>query len=102
MSSEQFSTDVSWECPKCGALNSTKRTKCGKCAPAKDPIVQMVKDYYEDRSQTGIEKYGTTLHENKANILEWLTHLQEELMDATLYIEKLRQEEIKKIEVNES
>lgn len=101
MKHNKLLNDVSWTCPKCGALNSTKRNKCGKCAPVKDPIVQMVKEYYEDRSQTGIEKYGTTLHENKASILEWLTHLQEELMDATLYIEKLRQEEIKKINVKQ-
>jgi hypothetical protein len=37
-------------------------------------------------------KYGTTLDENKATLIEWLTHLQEELMDATLYIEKLKSE----------
>lgn len=96
------SDDVSWTCQTCGALNSTKRFTCGKCDPKKDPIVQMVKSYYEDRSRIGIEKYGTTLHQNKASILEWLTHLQEELMDATLYIEKLRQEQIKKMDVNES
>ena len=35
-------------------------------------------------------KYGTTLDENKATLIEWLTHLQEELMDATLYIQKLK------------
>jgi hypothetical protein len=26
------------------------------------------------------------------NLIEWLNHLQEELMDATLYIEKLKAE----------
>jgi hypothetical protein len=29
-------------------------------------------------------------------LLDWLTHLQEELMDATLYVEKLKQEFKKK------
>jgi tRNA A37 threonylcarbamoyladenosine biosynthesis protein TsaE len=45
---------------------------------------------YRQRSEVGIAKYGTTLEDNKATLIEWLTHLQEELMDATLYIEKLK------------
>lgn len=58
----------------------------------KDSIVQSVVDKYKERSNVGIEKYGTTLQENNLTLLEWLNHLQEELMDATLYIEKLKQE----------
>lgn len=56
----------------------------------KDPIVQSVIDKFQERSNVGIEKYGTTLQDNQLTTLEWLTHLQEELMDATLYIEKLK------------
>ena len=55
-----------------------------------DPIVERVVNKFDDRSRVGIAKYGTTLDENKATLVEWLTHLQEELMDATLYIEKLK------------
>jgi len=58
----------------------------------KDPIVQSVVDKYQERSNVGVDKYGTTLQENKLTLLEWLNHLQEELMDATLYIEKLKRE----------
>ena len=58
----------------------------------KDPIVQSVINKYQERSNVGIKKYGTTLHENNLDLLEWLNHLQEEMMDATLYIEKLKQE----------
>jgi hypothetical protein len=57
-----------------------------------DKIVEDVIAKYRQRSEAGIEKYGTTLVENKATLIEWLTHLQEELMDATLYIEKLKSE----------
>jgi hypothetical protein len=57
-----------------------------------DPIVKQVIDKFSTRSSVGIQKYGTTLDENKATLIEWLTHLQEELMDATLYIEKLKSE----------
>ena len=57
-----------------------------------DPIVDKVVNKFGHRSRLGIDKYGTTLEENKATLTEWLIHLQEELMDATLYIEKLKSE----------
>jgi succinate dehydrogenase flavin-adding protein (antitoxin of CptAB toxin-antitoxin module) len=55
-----------------------------------DRYVQSVKEKYEQRSQTGIKKYNTTLEREDLDFLDWLNHLQEELMDATLYIEKLK------------
>ena len=57
-----------------------------------DSIVKKITDRYKQRSEVGINKYGTTLDRNDLNLLQWLNHLQEELMDATLYIEKLKQE----------
>ena len=57
---------------------------------SKDKVVQDVKDLYEQRSQVGIKKYGTTLEDSKDGLNTFLIHLQEELMDATLYIEKLK------------
>jgi hypothetical protein len=56
----------------------------------KDSIVESVIDKYKERSEAGIEKYGTTLEKNLLTFDEWLTHLQEELFDATLYIEKIK------------
>tara|TARA_R100001510_G_C7654968_1_gene213867 strand:+ start:2331 stop:2513 length:183 start_codon:yes stop_codon:yes gene_type:complete len=41
------------------------------------------------RSEVGKEKYGVTMEEEVLSIRQWLVHLQEELMDATVYIEKL-------------
>lgn len=57
-----------------------------------DPILLRVLAKYYERSETGIKKYGRTLDRDDLNFLDWLTHLQEELMDATLYIEKLKKE----------
>jgi len=54
----------------------------------KDPVVQQVIDKFQNRSEVGIKKYGTTLHENNTD--DFLNHLQEELMDAILYIQKLK------------
>tara|TARA_B110000503_G_scaffold47186_1_gene76876 strand:- start:24 stop:368 length:345 start_codon:yes stop_codon:yes gene_type:complete len=58
----------------------------------KDKYVEAVKERFEQRSQTGIKKYNTTLERDDLNLQEWLLHLQEELMDATLYIERLKEE----------
>ncbi len=55
-----------------------------------DPIVLKVLAKYYERSQLGIKKYGRTLDRDDLSITDWLNHLQEELMDATLYIEKLK------------
>ena len=57
----------------------------------KDKHVESVVNKYKERSNVGVHKYGTTLHDNNLSLDEWLNHLQQELMDATLYIEKLRQ-----------
>lgn len=58
----------------------------------KDLIVENVIEKFSNRSEVGVKKYGTTLEENKLSMLSWLNHLQEELMDATLYAEKLKSE----------
>jgi hypothetical protein len=58
----------------------------------KDEIVESVINQFKERSEVGIRKYSTTLERNDLSVLEWLTHLQEELMDATLYIQRLKQE----------
>lgn len=57
-----------------------------------DPILLKVLAKYYERSERGIKKYGRTLDRDDLSFLDWLNHLQEELMDATLYIEKLKDE----------
>ena len=57
-----------------------------------DTIVSSVIQKYLERSRIGKEKYGTTLDREDLDKIQWLVHLQEELMDATLYIEKLKKE----------
>jgi hypothetical protein len=52
-----------------------------------DQIVLEVIEKYAQRSEVGITKYGTTLETNNKD--NYLKHLQEELMDATLYLQKL-------------
>ena len=52
-----------------------------------DQIVLHVIEKYAQRSEVGIAKYGTTLETNNHD--NYLKHLQEELMDATLYLQKM-------------
>jgi len=58
--------------------------------PKQDRFVQQIKEKFEQRSQVGIKKYGTTLERDDLNTEDWLTHLGEELMDALLYLEVLK------------
>jgi hypothetical protein len=57
-----------------------------------DSILLAVMAKYYERSKRGQQKYGTNLDRTDIDLLGWLDHLQEELMDATLYIEKLKKD----------
>jgi len=57
-----------------------------------DKIVNQVVQNFEKRSIIGYLKYGKNLDRNDLTFLQWINHLQEELMDATLYLEKLKDE----------
>lgn len=56
----------------------------------RDPIIKQVVEKFIQRSDTGFNKYGVTLKEDNSPLMVWLNHLQEELMDAVNYIEKLK------------
>ena len=56
----------------------------------RDPIIQKVVEKFISRSDVGYDKYKVTLDEDSKSINEWLENIQEELMDAVNYIEKLK------------
>ncbi len=55
-----------------------------------DTIVQSVIQKFQQRSELGLKKYGKTLDRDDLTEVEWINHAQEELMDAILYLEKLK------------
>lgn len=57
-----------------------------------DSIVESVVMKYKERANLGLTKYGTNLDRTDLNIKDWTEHLQQELMDAVLYLEKLKTE----------
>ena len=57
----------------------------------RDPVVERVVDKFVSRSDVGFAKYKVTLQDDPSDIFAWINHLQEELMDATLYLQKLKE-----------
>ena len=56
----------------------------------RDPVIESVVNKFVERSNVGFKKYGVTLDQDPGDLNVWMTHLQEELMDAVNYIEKLK------------
>tara|TARA_R110000772_G_scaffold14808_1_gene42464 strand:+ start:127 stop:333 length:207 start_codon:yes stop_codon:yes gene_type:complete len=63
-------------------------------------IEQKVIDQINKRAKIGEEKYETTMERNDLTFMEWMQHLQEELLDASIYIEKLKSVLIKEAKKN--
>jgi|TARA_Y100000385_G_scaffold52000_1_gene49051 hypothetical protein len=57
----------------------------------RDPVVHRVVQKFVSRSDIGFAKYGVTLEQDPSKMFEWLNHLQEELMDAVLYLQKAKE-----------
>jgi hypothetical protein len=55
-----------------------------------DSIVTSIIQKFEARAKMGKEKYGTDLDRIDLSVVDWIQHAQEELMDAILYLEKLK------------
>jgi len=62
----------------------------------RDPVVERVVDKFIKRSDEGYSKYGRTLHDERSEGLKdlagYLNDVQEELMDAVLYIQSARED----------
>jgi hypothetical protein len=58
----------------------------------RDPVVERVVDKFVSRSDIGFAKYGKTLRDDDSDLFTWVNHLQEELMDAVLYMQRLKEE----------
>ena len=62
----------------------------------RDPVVERVVDKFVSRSDVGFTKYGTTLEDERRlkmkGLQKYLNDIQEELMDAILYIQTARDE----------
>jgi len=58
-----------------------------RLAASPDANVESIRAKLLERSKVGLAKYGVTTERNDLSALDWLNHLQEELMDAAVYCE---------------
>ena len=57
-----------------------------------DVNVDNVVNSFHNRMETGYKKYGVTTERKDIDLMGWLQHLQEELMDACVYVERIKSE----------
>lgn len=55
--------------------------------PSPDKNVEAIRQKLLERSEVGLKKYGVTTERDDLDLIQWLTHLQEELLDGAVYIE---------------
>ena len=62
----------------------------------RDPVVERVVDKFVSRSDIGYAKYGNTLHDERTlklkGLFKYVNDVQEELMDAILYLQACKEE----------
>ena len=59
--------------------------------PPLDAVNQAIVDKITERFHKGCVKYGTTIEGADKSVIQWIDEVQEELLDALVYIEKLKQ-----------
>ena len=79
-----------------GFNESINGLNCDLSPEFRDPVVKRVVDKFKERSDAGYAKYGTTLDEERTTkmkgLMKYLIDIQEELMDAILYIQTAQEE----------
>lgn len=55
-----------------------------------DSVVDSVIDSFVNRASVGKKKYGTDLDRQDLSLYDWIEHMQTELQDAILYLEKIK------------
>ena len=77
-------------------MDSKNGIMCRESYGFRDPVVKNVVDKFVKRSDVGYEKYNNTLNDERRlkmkNLQGYLNDIQEELMDAVLYIQAARDE----------
>ena len=76
---------------QCSIFGSKPTSILSYISDMSDSIVAAVIKKFQERSDLGQKKYGTTLDRTDLKTLDWIQHAQEELMDGILYLEKLKQ-----------
>jgi hypothetical protein len=57
-----------------------------------DSVVFEIIKEFGDRAKKGYDKYGTDMDRNDLSVEQWAQHLREELMDALVYLTRLKKD----------
>lgn len=66
-----------------------KKTDASEPKPQSDTLLRLIGRYVR-REKDGILKYGTSMDRSDLSAAAWAAHLHDELMDASLYLERVR------------
>ena len=88
------------DCKTCGWNNSAKLTNISE-AEKKNPYWERIYKLSDKQRAKGMETYGQGLESNPAAILKRIEHLQEELVDALMYCEWIKDKLMERTEQNE-
>lgn len=58
-----------------------------EAAKSPDKNVEAIRSNLLERSRVGFKKYGVTTERTDLELVDWLRHLQEEMLDAAVYVE---------------
>ena len=53
-----------------------------------DAVIRKIKD----RAEMGLNRYGMTMERQDLNLMDWLTHAQQEAMDLAIYLQRIMEE----------
>jgi hypothetical protein len=56
-----------------------------------NPILQEIVKLFEQQQEKGLKKYGTLVKLDDYSIIGWIEHEQQELIDALVYLECIKQ-----------
>ena len=62
-----------------------------KYLTTEDPVVNRVLSKFVQRSDEGMQRFGVSMADAAKPTHQWIEDAQEELMDAILYLEKLKE-----------
>ena len=71
---------------KAGNIERNYNLVFGVCEPGENPYWERISDIADKQRTKGMSKYGVGLENNTANATERVRHIQEELIDALMYL----------------
>ena len=73
--------------PQSYIVGAIARIELLEAAKSPDKNVEAIRASLLDRSRIGFKKYGVTTERTDLELVDWLRHLQEEMLDAAVYVE---------------